>query len=324
MASSANVFVVTEQPALLGRIEGARAGEQIQEFLVLWERWKRRHGGEGVAIPTLDKLMEEEDLDMIRVILMGEFLQDDERLHPEEYQARDADDDEPEELNALDEALALAERRAAARAARRGDDGAIPLSTNFESAAQGGRPRAAAPSASKKAKREIASELIQARLTKFEKMMFAEENLLAALRQIYGPQTLWQAEKILKKVKMEKTAPYRSPQPAVEYVAQYRLALQWGQDHMISEKLIIKQFISSVHPPDLARELALHEFKNFGKLTNYFSKLYFSNYQSFLSLGAFGALTFNESAGGTPTKKRNHSRGRPRGEEESRHVGCRG
>lgn len=196
MASSAKVFVVTEQPPLLGRIEGARAGEQIQEFLVLWERWKRRHGGEGVAIPTLDKLMEEEDLDMIRVILLGEFLQDDERLHPEEYRARDADDDEPEELNALDEALALAERRAAARAARRGDDGAIPLSTNLESAAQGGRPRAAAPSASKKAKREIASELIQARLNKFEKMMFAEENLLAALRQIYGPQTLWQAEKI--------------------------------------------------------------------------------------------------------------------------------
>ena len=57
MATSTNVYVLTEKPPTLGRIDGKRAGEQIQEFLRELAKYTRLHVRDGVQIPSLFKLM---------------------------------------------------------------------------------------------------------------------------------------------------------------------------------------------------------------------------------------------------------------------------
>ena len=85
MATSTNVYVLTEKPPTLGRIDGKRAGEQIQEFLRELAKYTRLHVRDGVQIPPLNKLMEEEDLEMLRVVMTGLFEEDDLALHPDDY-----------------------------------------------------------------------------------------------------------------------------------------------------------------------------------------------------------------------------------------------
>ncbi len=48
MVSSTNVFVLTDQPPTLGRIDGERAREQILEFMREFATYKRRHATDGV------------------------------------------------------------------------------------------------------------------------------------------------------------------------------------------------------------------------------------------------------------------------------------
>ncbi len=73
MASSTNVFVLTDQPPTLGRIDGERAREQILEFMREFATYKKRHATNGVLIPQLDQLMTKEDLEMLRMMFTGLF-----------------------------------------------------------------------------------------------------------------------------------------------------------------------------------------------------------------------------------------------------------
>ena len=99
MAQS-NVFVVTEQPPLLGRIISGRAGTQIREFAMARQRYQRRYQSKNVQMPELSKLMEEEDLEQIRVVMTARLQKKDREKFPEQYQRRareEADSDEEEE-----------------------------------------------------------------------------------------------------------------------------------------------------------------------------------------------------------------------------------
>ena len=107
MASTTNLFVVTDQPPTL-KIEGERAMEQVLTFMRELATWRRRHTEDGVQLPRLDQLMAEEDLEMLRTLLTGLFEQDDLALHPEDYRVLEGSDDDEEEL---DDAAALADRR---------------------------------------------------------------------------------------------------------------------------------------------------------------------------------------------------------------------
>ena len=135
--------MLTEKPPTLGRIDGKRAGDQIQEFLRELAKYVRLHVREGVQIPHLKQLMEQEDVEMLRIVLTGLFEEDERALHPDDYRILEsAEEDEP------DDAEAVASRRRAARAAQRGE--IIPLSAPL-SAAEGtaegevSEARAAAP-----------------------------------------------------------------------------------------------------------------------------------------------------------------------------------
>jgi len=143
MATATNVYMLTEKPPTLGRIDGKRAGDQIQEFLRELAKYVRLHVREGVQIPHLKQLMEQEDVEMLRIVLTGLFEEDERALHPDDYRILEsAEEDEP------DDAEAVASRRRAARAAQRGE--IIPLSAPL-SAAEGtaegevSEARAAAP-----------------------------------------------------------------------------------------------------------------------------------------------------------------------------------
>ena len=99
MAQS-NVFVVTEQPLLLGRIISGRAGTQIREFAMARQRYQRRYQSKNVQMPELSQLMEEEDLEQIRVVMTARFQNEDREKFPEQYQRRareEADSDEEKE-----------------------------------------------------------------------------------------------------------------------------------------------------------------------------------------------------------------------------------
>ena len=281
MASSTNVFVLTDQPPTL-RIDGERAAEQIQQFLREYAAYKRRHAEDGVQIPRLDQLMSEEDLEMLRTMLTGLYEQDDPILHPEDYRALEGSDDEEEP----DDAEALEARRRAQRAAARGET--IKLSEVLPSEETGSKEAAAAatPRSSKKTQ---AQKRIRDRRAAFEKTIFSEESIMGGLRLVYGPQNFQQAGAVLSEIKMKKNIQhYSTPQPAIEYCARYDIALQWIRDIGLSEKAIIKRFIKGVQPGDLASELDLREFKDFQKLKNYFAQTYFGNYRSYLLLRASG------------------------------------
>ena len=64
-----NVFVVTEQPPLLGRIRSQDAGAQIRKFMAERQKYQRRHRKEKEQLPILDQLMEDEDLKQLRVVM---------------------------------------------------------------------------------------------------------------------------------------------------------------------------------------------------------------------------------------------------------------
>ena len=295
MATSTNVFVLTDQPPTLGRIDSTRAGDQIQQFLRDLAKYKRRHEHDGVAIPQLNQLMEEEDLEMLRIILDDLFVQDDKDLHPEEY--RVLEDEDEEEQNDLQ---AMASRRRAARAALRGDP--VDLSTTLaEEEAEGSSTRKSIASFTRQVQKARAQKAIEERRRAFDKKIFSEESLVAGLRMLYGPQNFQQADAVLKLVKMDKKGPhYRSPQPAIEYIAQFDLALEWIADINLSQKVIIKQFIKGVQPADLSRELELQEFKSYQNLKNQFARVYLDNHRSFKKLGAIGA--FDDFSGGSNKK----------------------
>jgi len=170
MASTTNLFVVTDQPPTL-KIEGERAKEQILEFMRELATWRRRHAEDGVQLPRLDQLMSEEDLEMLRTMLTGLFEQDDLALHPEDYRVLEGSDDEEE----LDDAAALAGRRRMMRAAARGET--ILLSEALLSEETGDKATAAAttPQVSRKVR---AQKRIDERRATFEKNIFSERQVL--------------------------------------------------------------------------------------------------------------------------------------------------
>ena len=92
MATS-NVFVLSEQPPLLGKISSLRAGAQIREFLTARKRYNRRHSGGTVVLPSLQQLMEEDDLEQIRVIMTARFTKEDRERYPVEYVQRDTEEE---------------------------------------------------------------------------------------------------------------------------------------------------------------------------------------------------------------------------------------
>ena len=192
MASSTNVFVLTDQPPTL-RIDGERAAEQVLQFMRDLATYKRRHAEDGVQIPRLDQLMSEEDLKMLQTMLTGLYEQDD----PEDYRVLEGSDNEEEP----DDAEAVAARRRAARAAARGET--ILLSESLPSAEDGGREAAAVatPQASQKSR---VQKRIDDRRATFEKNIFSEASIMAGLRLIYGPQNFQQAGAVLAEIKMKK------------------------------------------------------------------------------------------------------------------------
>ena len=198
---------------MLGRLKSQSAGEQIREFMANRRRYQRRHGNGREQLPSLEQLMEDEDLEQIRVVMTARFVKEDREKHPEEYQRRveeEADSEEEEEDDEQEEIRKLSEE--------------LDMLTQLRSEAEPSESSpmsAGAPKAMKAAKTPAAT-LIRNRKAEFEASIFAEENLLAALRMIYGPKNLVQAVEILKAVKMDKNqAPYRSLQNASEYVARY-------------------------------------------------------------------------------------------------------
>ena len=289
MASATNVFVLTDKPPTLGRIDGERAGAQIQQFLRELAKYKRRHAEDGVQIPRLDQLMEEEDLEMLQTMLTGLFEQDDVALHPDDYRIVDGSDDDEEP----DDAQAVALRRRAARATTRGETINLSDILTKETEEKASAAAAVTPRLSRKTQ---AQNRIDERRASFEKSMFSEASIIGGLRIVYGPQNFQQAGAILKEIKMEKFVKhYRTPQPAIDYCTRFDTALQWIVDIGLSQKTIIKQFIEGVQPSDLSSELKLREFRDFKTLRNFFAKTYFENHQNLNKLKNSGAFDIHDS-----------------------------
>ena len=281
MASTTNVIVVSDKPPSLGRITGDNPGPQIQESLRDLAQWTRRHAKDGRDLPRMDQLIEEADLSMLRSIQEALFKEDDKVLHPDDYRALV----EPE-VEEQDSAQAMALRRLATRAALRGEtislSDVLAASESSESAAE------ATPVSPKPSRKAMAQARIDSRHAKLMENIYSEQSLTAGLRMMYGPQTLVQAEEILKEIKMNKGIHYRNIFPATEYVAQYDSALQWIQDVALPETIIISQFIKGIQPSELARELELRKFSDYATLKNQFEFAYFTNFRSTQRLGNKG------------------------------------
>ncbi len=118
---------------------------------------------------------------MLLTMLTGLFEQDDLALHPEDYRILEGLDDEEDQ----DDALAVALRRRAARAALRGES--IPLSETLP-AKETGSAGAAAADPSRPSRKSQAQKRIDDRRTAFEKNVLSEASIMGGLRTVYGPQ----------------------------------------------------------------------------------------------------------------------------------------
>ena len=255
-----------------GRIVSERAGLQIREFAAARQKYQRRHQGGNIQIPGLAQLMEEEDLEQIRVVMTARFQKEDREKFPEQYQRRareeaDSDEEEEEEEEEAEEEIKLSKEDL---------DGLSYLSGSLKLSSEESPRGVGIPQLAKSAKVAVepAAALIGKRKKTFEAEIFNEENLLAALRIMYGPKNLVQAVEILKNVKMDKSlAPYRSLQGAAEFVSQFDEALLWIKDCRPPSRVIRDIFIKGIQPYDLQQELTLRSLKRLSILKESFTEL---------------------------------------------------
>lgn len=301
MATTNNLFVLTEQPPLLGKIISARAGAQIRDFLMARRKYVRRHGENNMALPSLAQTMEENDLDQIRIVMTARFVRMDREAYSEEYIQREAEEQESDESEGDESDDDL--RRLAS----------IQVEETFTEQRKSGKKKGKlrkqdnkVSNKKNKDRRVRAAEKIRERRDEFEKSIFEENNLVEALRYIYGPKNLVQGVEFLRAIRMDRgLAPYRSLQEAAEYVARFQEALEWVGEYRPASKVIRQIFIKGIQPQELQEELNLREIRNLGMLQDTFTEIYFENHSSLIRLGAAGALKTEERAEHNAYRNRN-------------------
>ncbi len=304
MATS-NVFVLTEQPPLLGKISSSRAGAQIREFLTARKKYSRRHSGGAVVLPSLQQLMEEDDLEQIRVIMTARFTKEDRERFPLEYAQREVEDEEEldSEEGSDDEDLA---RLASIQVGEAFTERKKSASRIGKESKEIGENKQVVENTV----RICAAEKIKKRREEFEKGIFEEKNLMDALRYIYGPKNLVQGMEALRAIRMEaSSSPYRSLQESAEYVAQFQEALDWVGNFKPPAKIIKQLFIKGVQPRELQEELSLREIRSLEVLQDTFAEIFYDNYASIQRLGAAGAMRGDDKRtdSGTRSRERDNS-----------------
>ena len=302
-----SIFVLTEQPPLLGTIREKGAADEIKSFLVARKKWARRQA-KGAALPTLVQLMEESDIELLSTIAIARFQQEDEIAFPAEYRDRAGakdqrdeerfwisdDDDEDEEgaeerntLNLL--GISVPPRRESAT--RRG-------STMFR----------------RVSRQETARKAINKRRQDFEETMLDDDNLLSLLSVVYGPKSKVESLTLLEGVRMSSEAPYHSLQTAVEYLNEFKECVKWirGTEHRLNDKQLVKQFIKGVQPARFRKELELLETESFITLVDYFNKTYYNHHQSICNVIAAGGLVESASKAGEKDSAGKDGAGRSR------------
>ena len=247
MAELSNFIIVTEKPPKLGKITGTTdaACAQIRAFLVLRKKYIRRYKDSITKIPTLDQMMEEEDLEQLSRVAVARFKKQDRRDYPEEYHQRDLEDQESSSDSGTSES----------GNSDKGDDqprqGSGNLQTDLENEGDDeGSPQRASKNV------RTASQLINDPLRAFEKQLFSEKNILRMLRVMYGPKDELQADDLLKQVKMDRNiTPYRSLQQSTEYAAKFEETVQWIEEFKPDSKTLRDAILSGIHPPELKRRL---------------------------------------------------------------------
>jgi hypothetical protein len=304
MATS-NVFVLSEQPPLLGKISSSRAGAQIREFLTARKRYNRRHSGGTVVLPSLQQLMEEDDLEQIRVIMTARFTKEDRERYPVEYVQRDTEEESDLEEEESDSEEGSDEEDLARLA---GIQAREVFTERKKSASRVGnlsRGMSKNKRDSESTVRISSSEKIKKRREQFEREIFEEKNLLEALRYIFGPKNLVQGVEALRAIRMESNSlPYRSLQESAEYVAHFQETLEWVGDFKPSSKMVKQLFIKGVQPKELQEELSLREIKSLEVLQDTFAEIFYENYSSIQRLGAAGAMRGDEKKTDTGTRVR--------------------
>ena len=291
MAELSNVIIVTEKPPKLGKITGTTdaACAQIRAFLVLRKKYIRRYKDSITKIPTLDQMMEEEDLEQLSRVAVARFKKQDRRDYPEEYHQRDLEDQESSSDSGTSES----------GNSDKGDDqprlGSGNLQTDLENEGDDeGSPQRASQNV------RTASQLINDRLRAFEKQLFSEENILRMLRVMYGPKDELQADDLLKQVKMDRNiTPYRSLQQSTEYAAKFEETVQWIEEFKPDSKTLRDAFLSGIHPPELKRRLTLLRIKKLDRLIESFHDIYYDYFDNLGKLEAAGVTKYAHSSVGS-------------------------
>ena len=308
MSAMNSIFVLTEQPPLLGTIRERGAADQIKSFLVARKKWARRQA-KGAALPTLVQLMEESDVDLLSTIAIARFQQEDEMAYPAEYKDRagalsqrdverfwisDDDEDGAEEEDNTSNLLGIAVSPRKESATRRDSNLYKRVS-----------------------RQDAASEAIEKRRQEFEETMLDDDNLLALLSVVYGPKSKVESLTLLEGIRMSSEAPYHSLQTAAEYLNEFKDCVRWirGTEHRLTDKQLTKQFIKGVQPAKFRKELELLEIESFITLVDNFNKIYYKHHQSICSVIAAGGIVDSPSKAGERSSagKDGAERGRWRG-----------
>ena len=291
MAEVSNVWIVNEQPPKLGKITGTaeECARQIRDFLILRKKYIRRHKDSNVKIPTLDQMMEEEDLEQLSRVARASFNRQDRRDHPDEYRRRDLEDQESSSDSGTSESGNSDDENGQWQ--QGGGNLQNDLENEDDEQQEDQHANQNVPTA---------SQLINERLRNFEKQLFSEDSILRMFRIMYGPKDVLQADTLLKQVMMDKNiAPYRSLQHAAEYSAEFEETVSWIKEFEPNSKVVRATFINGVHPPELRRQLTLLQIKKLNRLIDRFHDIYYEYYDNLCKLDAAGITKYAQQATGT-------------------------
>ena len=251
MAEVSNVYIVTEKPPRLGKVTGKKeeAARQIRNFFIQRRKYIRRYKDSNVKIPTLDQMIEEEDLEQLAGVARAMFKREDRNNYPEEYRQRDLEDQESSSDSGASES-------------RDCDDGSGRSGGNLQRDLEDEGDEKQSEEDGTNQNMRTAAQSISERFKLFEKYLFNEESIKRMFRLMYGPKDILQADDLLRQVKMDKNiTPYRSLQYSSEYAVEFEETVSWISEFKPDSKALREAFISGIHPPELRRRLTLLRIK---------------------------------------------------------------
>ena len=131
----------------------------------------------------------------------------------------------------------------------------------------------------------------------------SNEHIEEMIVDLFGPGSQSEAISLLKAIKMSKDVPFAKLSEATNHRRDWKLMLKWCKNHIPKGKSLVKQFLYSVKPKELATALECLEYENIDHVMDAFVREYKDLVKASKNLTRMGIL-LEEKAVGKPNPKK--------------------